>query len=178
MLKTEHGGMNEVFANLYEITHREKVFSNCSKISHRAILDPLLAQKDALTGLHANTQIPKVIGFQKIADLTQNQDWANAANFFWENVSTKRSVSFGGNSFREHFNPVNDFTPMLESNQGPETCNSYNMLKLTKSLFLSEPKANYIDFFERTLFNHILSSQHPTSPTAHREAETAKAHRG
>lgn len=162
MLKTEHGGMNEVFANLYEITHEKKYLAIAQKISHRAILDPLLAQKDALTGLHANTQIPKVIGFQKIADLTHNQDWANAANFFWENVSAKRSVSFGGNSFREHFNPVNDFTPMLESNQGPETCNSYNMLKLTKSLFLSEPKANYIDFFERTLFNHILSSQHPT----------------
>ncbi len=162
MLQTEHGGMNEVYAELYEITKEKKYLEIAQKISHRAILNPLLAQKDALTGLHANTQIPKVIGFQRIASLTNNQDWANAANFFWENVSSKRSVSFGGNSFREHFNPVNDFTPMLESNQGPETCNSYNMLKLTKSLFLSEPKASYMDFFERTLYNHILSSQHPT----------------
>jgi DUF1680 family protein len=162
MLRTEHGGMNEVFADIYEITQDKKYLDIAQKISHRAILNPLIEQKDALTGLHANTQIPKVIGFQKIASLTNNPDWAKASVFFWQNVSQKRSVSFGGNSFREHFNPINDFGPMLESNQGPETCNSYNMLKLTKSIFLSNPQASYIDFFERTLFNHILSSQHPT----------------
>jgi len=115
-----------------------------------------------LTGLDANTQITKVIGFHRIAGITDNHDWAKAATFFWNNVTAKRSVSFGGNSIREHFNPVDNFMPMLESNQGPETCNSYNMLRLTKSLFLDKPDANYMDYFERVLFNHILSSQHPT----------------
>ncbi len=162
ILQTEHGGINESFATVYELTQNPKYLTFAQKISHKAILEPLMQSKDNLTGLHANTQIPKVIGFQKIAQLTQQQAWSNAARFFWENVSEKRSVSFGGNSFREHFNPTNDFSPMLESNQGPETCNSYNMLKLSKSLFLSDPQSRYIDFYERTLYNHILSSQHPT----------------
>jgi uncharacterized protein len=162
MLKTEHGGLNEVFADLSEITHNKKYLTIAENISHHAILDPLIESKDALTGLHANTQIPKVIGFNRIAGITHNHDWAKAATFFWNNVTAKRSVSFGGNSIREHFNPVDNFMPMLESNQGPETCNSYNMLRLTKSLFLEGPDANYMDYFERVLFNHILSSQHPT----------------
>ena len=80
---------------------------------------------------------------------------------FWKTVVDNRTVSFGGNSVREHFNPSTDFSSMIESKEGPETCNSYNMLKLTKHLFLSDPSANYMDYYERTLYNHILSSQNP-----------------
>ncbi|RYE20138.1 MAG: glycosyl hydrolase, partial [Sphingobacteriaceae bacterium] len=74
-----------------------------------------------------------------------------------------RTISIGGNSVREHFNPLNNFSSMLESEQGPETCNSYNMLRLTKMLFSGEPNGKYMDYYERTLYNHILSSQHPGS---------------
>jgi DUF1680 family protein len=161
MLKTEHGGMNEVLADVYVITQQKKYLDAAERMSHQAILAPLVSHEDKLTGLHANTQIPKVIGFERIAELKNRQDWHSASEYFWQNVTQKRSVAFGGNSYREHFNATNDFKPMLESNQGPETCNSYNMLKLTKSLFLHEPKSSYIDFYERTLYNHILSSQHP-----------------
>ena len=162
MLRTEHGGINEVFADLYEITKDKKYLQVAEKISHKAILNPLIQHQDKLTGLHANTQIPKVIGFEKVAQLNGNKDWSDAAVYFWHNLTQKRSVAFGGNSVREHFNPTNEFSKMLESNQGPETCNSYNMLRLSKALFLDKNDLKYLDFYEKTLYNHILSSQHPT----------------
>jgi DUF1680 family protein len=161
ILKTEHGGINESFADLYIITKDKKYLETAEKVSHLAILNPLEKKQDKLTGLHANTQIPKVIGFEKIGRLSGNKDMTDAAQFFWENVTQKRSVAFGGNSFAEHFNPTEDFSGMLKSNQGPETCNSYNMERLSKALFLDKNKVSYLDFYERTLYNHILSSQHP-----------------
>jgi len=161
ILKTEHGGINESFADLYIITKDKKYLETAEKVSHLAILNPLEKKEDKLTGLHANTQIPKVIGFEKIGRLSGNKDMTDAAQFFWENVTQKRSVAFGGNSFAEHFNPTEDFSGMLKSNQGPETCNSYNMERLSKALFLDQNEVSYLDFYERTLYNHILSSQHP-----------------
>ena len=161
ILKTEHGGINESFADLYSITKDKKYLETAKKVSHLAILNPLEKKEDKLTGLHANTQIPKVIGFEKIGVLSGNKEWTDAVQFFWENVTQKRSVAFGGNSFAEHFNPTEDFSGMLKSNQGPETCNSYNMERLSKALFLDKNNVSYLDFYERTLYNHILSSQHP-----------------
>lgn len=161
VLDTEHGGINESFADLYIITKNSKYLDTAKKLSHLKILNPLLQKQDKLTGLHANTQIPKVLGFEKIATLTNNTEWEHASEYFWENVTKTRSVAFGGNSVREHFNPVNDFKSMLESNQGPETCNSYNMLRLSKALFLNNNDVSYLDFYERTIYNHILSTQHP-----------------
>jgi len=161
VLRTEHGGINETFADLYILTKDKKYLETAQRISHRALLDPLIDKQDKLTGLHANTQIPKVIGFEKIATLTGRTDWSEAALFFWQNVTQTRSVAFGGNSVREHFNPTTDFSQLLKSNQGPETCNSFNMLRLSKALFLDKNEVSYLDYYERTLYNHILSSQHP-----------------
>lgn len=161
ILNTEHGGINETFADLYIITKEKKYLEAAQKLSHLKILNPLLEQQDKLTGLHANTQIPKVIGFEKIAQITHNSDLEHASEYFWHNVTEKRSVAFGGNSVREHFNPTNDFKQMLESNQGPETCNTYNMLRLTKALFLDNNDVSYLDFYERAMYNHILSTQEP-----------------
>ena len=161
MLRCEHGGMNEVLAEVASLTGDEKYIKLAQRFSHQFILEPLLAQKDALNGLHANTQIPKVIGFMRIGELTNNQEWKKASNFFWETVVNKRSVSIGGNSVKEHFNKTDDFSQLMHLKEGPETCNSYNMLRLTKHLFQDQPKGNYIDYYERTTYNHILASQHP-----------------
>ncbi|WP_220398888.1 glycoside hydrolase family 127 protein [Flavobacterium cellulosilyticum] len=161
ILNTEHGGINETFADLYIITKEKKYLEAAQKLSHLKLLNPLLEKEDKLTGLHANTQIPKVIGYEKIGHLTNNTAWEHAADYFWHNVTEKRSVAFGGNSVREHFNPTNDFKQMLESNQGPETCNTYNMLRLTKALFLDNNDVSYLDFYERALYNHILSTEEP-----------------
>ncbi|WP_449387612.1 beta-L-arabinofuranosidase domain-containing protein [Chryseobacterium lineare] len=159
MLRSEHGGLNEVFADVYDITKDKKYLKLAHRFSHQAILNPLLLGEDKLTGIHANTQIPKVIGYKRIADLENNQQWNNAADFFWHNVTEKRSSVIGGNSVSEHFNPVNDFSSMIKSIEGPETCNTYNMLKLTKALFATQPKSYYMDYYEKALYNHILSTE-------------------
>lgn len=161
MLRSEHGGLNEVFADVAVITGNKKYLELAHQFSHQSVLQPLLDHEDHLTGMHANTQIPKVIGYKRIADVEGNESWAEAARFFWETVVKNRSVTIGGNSVREHFNPVDDFSTMITSEQGPETCNTYNMLKLTKLLFLTDPKGEYMDYYERALYNHILSTQNP-----------------
>ncbi|MEE3715113.1 beta-L-arabinofuranosidase domain-containing protein, partial [Pasteurella multocida] len=166
MLRAEHGGMNEVLADVAEMTGDLRYLALARRFSHQAILQPLAAGQDRLTGLHANTQIPKVIGFARIAQLGGEDEGRRAAEFFWHTVTEKRTVAIGGNSVREHFHPANDFRPMLNEIEGPETCNSYNMLKLTALLAHAQPEqgaetGKYADFYERTLYNHILASQHP-----------------
>lgn len=164
MLNQEHGGMNEVLADIYAISGDAKYLSLARRFNHKAVLDPLMSGQDQLTGKHANTQIPKVIGLQRIATLTEDKEAGSGARFFWENVTSKRSVAFGGNSVSEHFNDPTDFRRMIESREGPETCNTYNMLRLTEQLFASDPRAAYTDFYERALYNHILASIHPRLP--------------
>ncbi|MEJ2402182.1 MAG: glycoside hydrolase family 127 protein [Xanthomonadales bacterium] len=163
MLRAEHGGMNEVFADVAAITGDDRYLETARRFSHRFILDPLLAGEDRLTGLHANTQIPKVVGFERIAQQAGDADWHRAARFFWDTVVNERSVAIGGNSVREHFNDKHDFTPMIREVEGPETCNTYNMLKLTRLLFAAEPRGEYAEFYERALYNHILASQDPAT---------------
>ena len=161
MLRSEHGGLNEVFADVADITKDKKYLKLAHKFSHQLVLQPLLNKEDKLTGMHANTQIPKVIGYKRIADLEGNKEWDGAAEFFWKTVVNNRSISIGGNSEREHFHPVNDFSSMLTSEQGPETCNTYNMLRLTKLLYQTSLDSHYMDYYERALYNHILSTQDP-----------------
>src|SRR5690606_27887440 len=121
MLRSEHGGLNEVFADVAAITGDDRYLQLAKRFSHRTILDPLLKGQDRLTGLHANTQIPKVIGYNRIADIEGNPGWHDAARFFWETVVGNRSVVIGGNSAHEHFHPANDFSRMIRSVEGPET---------------------------------------------------------
>lgn len=161
MLRSEHGGLNETFADVAEITGDKKYLKLAHQFSDQQMLQPLLKGEDNLTGKHANTQIPKVIGYKRIADLEGRADWDRAAAFFWEVVIGQRSVSIGGNSMREHFNPTNDFSGLLASEQGPESCNTYNMLRLTKMLYQTSADKDYIDYYERALYNHILSIVNP-----------------
>ncbi|GAB3427659.1 beta-L-arabinofuranosidase domain-containing protein [Niabella aquatica] len=161
MLRSEHGGLNETFADVAAITGNEKYLKLAHRFSHLAILDPLLHHEDKLTGMHANTQIPKVLGFKRISEVEGNASWEDAARFFWETVVQQRSVSIGGNSISEHFNPVSDFSRMVTSIEGPETCNTYNMLRLSKMLYQTSKDKKYMDYYERALYNHILSTQHP-----------------
>ncbi len=161
MLRAEHGGMNEILADVAQMTGDDKYLQLALRFSHQAVLQPLAQGQDHLSGLHANTQIPKVIGFKRIADMTGRQDLDRAAEFFWRTVVERRSVAIGGNSVKEHFHDTQDFGSMIGEVEGPETCNTYNMLKLTGMLFQSEQKGSYGDYYERALYNHILSSQRP-----------------
>lgn len=161
MLRSEHGGMNEVFADVYELTGERKYLDLAQRFSHRAILDPLVKGEDRLTGLHANTQIPKVIGFERIGELTGERHYLDAADAFWKTVRERRTVAIGGNSVKEHFHGEDDFAPMINEVEGPETCNTYNMLRLSQMLFNRDQQVRYADYIERALYNHILSSQRP-----------------
>jgi len=161
MLDSEHGGMPEVFADAYQMTGDVKYLTTARRFSHRMLLDAMAAGNDNLDNKHANTQIPKVTGFQRIAELSHDTTYANAAGFFWQTVTTHRSLAFGGNSRKEHFPSVSACDDFVSDAEGPESCNSYNMLKLTEDLFRTNPSARYMDYYERTLYNHILSTQHP-----------------
>ncbi len=160
-LNVEHGGMNEIFADAYQISGDRKYLAASKRFSHRMFLDPLSEGIDNLDNKHANTQIPKFIGFERIAELGKDRKYDKAGSFFWETVTTNRSLAFGGNSRREHFPAVTSCIDFINVNDGPESCNSYNMLKLTEDLFRVRPLAKYADYYERTLYNHILSTQHP-----------------
>ena len=161
MLSSEHGGLNEVFADAAAISGDKRFRDLAKRFSHKKVLEPLLKGEDHLTGMHANTQIPKVIGYKRIADLEGYNDWDKAAKYFWETVVDNRSITIGGNSVREHFHPADDFSSMLESEQGPETCNTYNMLRLTKMLYETSADTHYMDYYERAVYNHILSTVNP-----------------
>jgi len=161
MLGNEHGGMDEVLADAYQISGDEKYLTAAKRYSHKMFLDPLSQGIDVLDNKHANTQIPKFIGFERIAELGHDAKYGKAGSFFWETVTTNRSLAFGGNSRREHFPAKESCIDFVNVNDGPESCNSYNMLKLTEDLFRVHPSAKYADYYERTIFNHILSTQHP-----------------
>ncbi len=161
MLDTEHGGMNEIFADAYQMTGDEKYMSAAKRFSHHMLLDPMANDVDNLDNKHANTQVPKAIGFQRIAELSNDEKYAEAGSFFWETVTGNRTLAFGGNSRREFFPGVSSCIDFINDVEGPESCNSYNMLKLTEDLFRVNPSAKYVDYYERTIYNHMLSIQHP-----------------
>ena len=161
MLGNEHGGMNEVLADAYAITGEQKYLDCARRFSHRMLLVPLENGKDCLDNMHANTQIPKVIGYQRIAELAHDVQYHNASEYFWEIVTRQRSLAFGGNSRREHFPTKENCIDYINDIDGPESCNTYNMLKLTEDLNRVKPNGMYGDFYETAMFNHILSAQHP-----------------
>ena len=160
MLRCEHGGISETLADLYADTKDEK-YLRISKIFYqKAILDPLKEGKDILPGKHCNTNIPKLIALSRIYELTGDTSDSNASKFFWETVVNHHSYVTGGNGNEEYFGPEDKLRNRLGEGT-TETCNVYNMLKLSEHLFEWEASARVADFYERALFNHILSSQNP-----------------
>jgi len=159
-LGTEFGGMNEVLANLYAATGDPAHLRAARCFDHKAVFDSLAQSEDRLNGLHANTQIPKMIGAAREYEMTGEARYRDIAQFFWRRVALARSYVIGGHSDGEHFFPVEQFPAHLSA-ETCETCNTYNMLKLTQRIFGWEPSAETMDFYERALYNHILASQDP-----------------
>lgn len=160
VLATEHGGINEVFANIYAVTGDERYLRLAARFNHHAVLDPLARGEDRLTGLHANTQFPKVIGLARQYELTGNPSFRSAAEFFWTVVTRERSYVIGGNSDGEVFSPKEELSKHIGA-QSTETCNTYNMLRLTRHIFAWNAQGEDGDYYERALYNHILASQNP-----------------
>ncbi len=160
MLHCEHGGINEAFAELFALTNDDKYLKLSRTFYHKAILDSLANEVDILPGKHANTQIPKLIGLSKLYELEGVSSDSVAALFFWDRVVHHHSYVTGGNGNHEYFGKPDQLSNRLSANT-TETCNVYNMLKLSRHLFEWQPTAEVADFYERALFNHILASQHP-----------------
>lgn len=163
MLDLEHGGMNEALVDLHALTGDPRHLQLAQRFSHRALLDPLAEGRDTLDGQHSNTQIPKVIGFARLAEATGEPHYGRAARYFWGTVVHRRSFATGGNGDAEHFFPVDETPKHVSSGRTMETCCTYNMLRLTRALFSAAPAVGYADYHELALFNGILASQDPDS---------------
>lgn len=161
MLRTEFGGMCEAFADLADLTGRADLRATAVRFADRTLLDPLLDGRDELDGLHANTQIAKVVGWAALAPSDPDGGWDRAARTFFDTVTRRRTLVVGGNSVSEHFHAVDDGRGALTSPEGPESCNTANMLELTRRLLLAGPDAALLDYAERATVNHVLSAQHP-----------------
>ncbi|MBZ4644878.1 MAG: hypothetical protein JG777_367 [Clostridia bacterium] len=160
ILKVEFGGMNEVLYNLYEITGNMDHLNLAHRFDQKEIFDPLARGEDKLSGLHANTQIPKIIGAARRYELVEEEEYKDIAENFWDIVVNTRTFATGGNSTNEHFGDANQLSGTL-NNVNHETCNTYNMLKLTRHLFEWTGSVEYADYYERAFINGILSTMHP-----------------
>lgn len=186
MLGTEYGGMNEMYADAYALTKNSTDAAERAKaqeylkvahlFSQKWLIDGMVAKNNTLLdGKHANTQIPKVIGFERVRQVMQDDSsaptyknitytkerYGDATDFFWQDVVQSRNIALGGNSVNEHFQSAANCNRYIESDQGPESCNTYNLMKLTEMLFSDTHDALYSDYYEQALFNHIRSTQHP-----------------
>ena len=159
MLKCEYGGMNEILANVYAFTGEKKYLDLSYKFYDDFVMEPLSKKIDPLPGKHSNTNVPKAIGSARQYELTGNTRDQTIASFFWETMVHNHTYVIGGNSNYEYCGDAGKLNERLSDNTC-ETCNTYNMLKLTRHLFCWQPNAELADYYERALYNHILASQH------------------
>jgi DUF1680 family protein len=160
MLRCEYGGISETFADLYADTRDERYLKLSGIFYQKSFLDSLKSGKDVLPGKHANTNIPKLIALSRVYELTGDLTDRKAADFFWDRVVNHHSYVTGGNGDNEYFGPADKLRNRLDEGT-TESCNVYNMLKLSEHLFEWEASAEVADFYERALFNHILATQNP-----------------
>jgi hypothetical protein len=162
MLFCEYGGMNDVLVNTYAMTGNKKYLDLSYKFYDKRVLDSLAMQQDILPGKHSNTQIPKIIGCIRRYEITCDAKDKTIADFFWQTVVANHTYAPGGNSNYEYLGQPRQLNETLTDNT-METCNTYNMLKLTRHLFALQPSRRLMDYYERALYNHILSSQNHTT---------------
>ena len=157
MLNTEFGGMPEVLADLYADTGDKRWLALSHRFDHRAVLDPLARKQNILNGLHGNTQVPKIQGSLMRYAYTGDKTDSDAAHFFWDIVVKQHSFATGGHGKDEYFGPPDELSDRIDGRTA-ETCNVYNLIKMTRKLFALHPDNKYAEFHERALFNHILAS--------------------
>ena len=152
--------MNEALAQVYALIGDKKYLDASYRFYHRRLMEPLAEGKDILPGLHSNTQIPKIIGSARQYELTGNLKDERIAEFFWTTMVNHHSYANGGNSSGEYLSTPDKLNDRL-THSTCETCNTYNMLKLSQHLYEWTGDPKYLDFYEKALYNHILASQHP-----------------
>jgi DUF1680 family protein len=165
VLQEEYGGMGEVLANLYGVTGRQPYLALAQRFDKKVFFDPLAAHRDELKGLHANTHIPQVIAAARLYEVTGNKRYWNIADYFWNEVTSERTYCTGGTSNFEHWKTDPGVLSTQLSGDTAEDCCEYNMMKLTRHLFAWSPRAQYMDYYERLLFNHRLGTIDPETGT-------------
>lgn len=161
MIIAEYGGMNEVLTDVYAMTGEQKFLKVAQRFNDPRVFPPLVKGVDSLAGLHANTQIPKIIGAAREYEFTKNDSLKEIAAFFWDTVIENRTFANGGNSENEHFGELGTLHERL-TKVTSESCNTYNMLRLTEHLMKWHPEEpKYAEYYENALYNHILASQDP-----------------
>ena len=162
-LNCEHGGMNESLLDAYQLFGDKKYLEAAKKYTHKAMLNGMQTLNTTfLDGKHANTQVPKFIGMERIGEMDATAtNYITAAENFWQDVATNRTVCIGGNSVNEHFLTAANSNRYIDQPDGPESCNTNNMLKFSEMLFDRTGDAKYADFYEQAMWNHILSTQDP-----------------
>ena len=167
MLDTEFGGMNDVLTDIYQYTGDARWLTVAQRFDHAAVFNPLAANPDQLNGKHANTQVPKWIGAAREYKATGTTRYRDIASNAWNITVGAHTYAIGGNSQAEHFRPPNAIAGYL-ANDTCEHCNTYNMLKLTRELWLLDPnRADYFDYYERALLNHLIGAQNPADSHGH-----------
>lgn len=167
VLGTEFGGMNAVLTDLYQQTGDARWLATAQRFDHASIFDPLAANQDQLNGKHANTQIPKWVGTVREYKATGTTRYRDIASNAWNMTVNTHTYVIGGNSQAEHFRAPNAIAGYL-ANDTAEACNTYNMLKLTRELWLLDPnRVAYFDFYERALLNHLVGQQNPADSHGH-----------
>jgi DUF1680 family protein len=166
-LRVEFGGMNAVLTDLYQQTGDARWMTVAQRFDHAAVFDPLAANRDQLNGLHANTQVPKWIGAAREYKATGTTRYRDIARNAWNFTVNAHTYVIGGNSQAEHFRAPNAIAGYL-ANDTCEQCNTYNMLKLTRELWLLTPdQVPLFDFYERALYNHLIGAQNPADGHGH-----------
>ncbi len=167
VLGTEFGGMNAVLTDLYQYTGDARWLTVAQRFDHAAVFDPLAANRDQLNGLHANTQIPKWIGAAREYKATGTTRYRDIATNAWNITVGAHTYAIGGNSQAEHFRAPNAIAGYLNQDTC-ESCNTYNMLKLTRELFTLYPdRADLADYYERALLNQMIGQQNPADSHGH-----------
>ncbi len=160
MIVCEYGGMNEVMADLYQMTGEKKFLDLAERFNDQKLFKPLEMGVDSLDGNHVNMQIPKIIGAAKEYEVDGSGAMKDVADYFWKEVTEKRIYINGEMGDNEYFHKIADLPDETNKASG-ETCNVYNMLKLTRHLMEWDPEAVYAEYYERALYNDILASQDP-----------------
>ena len=170
-LSIEYGGMNDCLYDLYQLTGEEKFAVAAHAFDQIPLFEKVLIGKSGdhcLKDLHANTTIPKFLGalnryISFTDELGSKVDiYLEYAKAFWENVLHNHTYITGGNSEWEHFGH-DEILDAERTNCNCETCNVFNMLKLTKKIYEITGEIKYADYYEKAFLNSVMSSQNPVT---------------
>jgi uncharacterized protein len=165
VLLVEYGGMGEVLSNLYGVTGKREYLELARRFDKKWFFDALAAHRDELKGLHVNTHVPQVIAAARLYELTGDKRYGNIAGYFWNEVTNERSYCTGGTSNFELWRADPGVLSTQLSSQTAEDCCVYNMMKLTRHLFSWSPRAEFMDYYERVVFNHRMGTIDPETGT-------------